>query len=130
MAIRRFLRACTVEPLAPDDWDIALSWNMTVPPGIRAALLMREIDADDVHSTLSAPVLVVHGRSDAIVLPSMAQHVIDICDTAQPAWYDTGHFPFWEGPDLFNQELEAFVGALAVDATTSTGGAREAALQS
>jgi pimeloyl-ACP methyl ester carboxylesterase len=121
VAIRRFLRACTVQPLAADDWDIALSWNMTVPPGIRAALLMREIDADDVLSTLSVPVLVVHGRSDAIVLPSMAQHVIDICDTARPAWYDTGHFPFWERPDRFNRELEAFVGALAV-ATASTRG--------
>ena len=72
-----------VQPLAADDWDTALCWNMVVPAGVRAALFMREIDADDVVSTLTVvPVLVVHGRSDAIVLPSMAQHVLDICDSA------------------------------------------------
>lgn len=113
-AIRRFLRACTVQPLATDDWDTALCWNMVVPAGVRAALFMREIDADDVLSTLTVPVLVVHGRSDAIVLPSMAQHVLDSCDSARPAWYDdTGHFPFWEKQDRFNRDLRDFVGALA-----------------
>jgi pimeloyl-ACP methyl ester carboxylesterase len=87
---------------------------MVVPAGVRAALFMREIDADDVLSTLTVPVLVVHGRSDAIVLPSMAQHVLDSCDSARPAWYDdTGHFPFWEKQDRFNRDLRDFVGALA-----------------
>src|SRR2546423_1580267 len=70
-AIQRFLRACTARPLGDDDWSSALSWNMIVPAEVRATLISRELDADDILSTLTVPVLVTHGRSDAIVLPSM-----------------------------------------------------------
>jgi non-heme chloroperoxidase len=109
-AIQRFLKACTAQPLAGDDWSTALCWNMVVPAEIRGALIAREIDADDVLSDLSVPVLVTHGRSDAIVLPSMAEHVLDACPTAEPSWYDgVGHLPFLEDPVRFNRELAAFV---------------------
>ena len=84
--------------------------NMVVPPEVRAALLAREIDAGDVLSRLSVPVLVTHGRSDAIVLPSMAEHVLDACGTAEPSWYDgVGHLPFLEDPVRFDRELGEFV---------------------
>jgi non-heme chloroperoxidase len=87
-AIRRFLRACTARPLSSDDWSRALCWNMVVPAEVRGALISRELDADDVLANLSVPVLVTHGRSDTIVLPSMAEHVLDVCGTAKPSWYD------------------------------------------
>jgi non-heme chloroperoxidase len=109
-AIQRFLRACTARPLGDDDWSSALSWNMIVPPEVRAALISRELDADDVLSTLTVPVLVTHGRSDAIVLPSMAQHVLDVCETAEASWYEgIGHMPFWEDHERFNRELADFI---------------------
>ena len=54
--------------------------------------------------------LVTHGRSDDIVLPSMAEHVVTVCKTAQPSWYDgTGHMPFLEDAGRFNRELADFV---------------------
>jgi non-heme chloroperoxidase len=105
-AIRSFLRACTVQPLSDDDWSTALSWNMVTPAEVRGALISREIDGDDVLSTLSVPVLVTHGREDAIVLPSMAEHVLEVCGTAEPSWYDgVGHMTFWEENERFNREL-------------------------
>jgi non-heme chloroperoxidase len=108
-AIRRFLEACTATPLSQDDWAAALCWNMVVPPEVRHALIAREIDADDVLSNLSLPVLVTHGRADTIVLPSMAQHVLDVCGPAEPSWYDdVGHMPFLEGAARFDRELGAF----------------------
>lgn len=108
-AVQRFLRACTAQPLTSDDWSAALCWNMVVPAEVRGALISREIDADDVLSELSVPVLVTHGRSDAIVLPSMAEHVLDICRTAEPSWYEgVGHMPFLEAPARFNRELAEF----------------------
>ena len=110
-AIQRFLRACTAHPLGNDDWSTALCWNMVVPAEVRGALISREIDADDVLSDLSVPVLVTHGRSDAIVLPSMAEHVLDTCRTAEPSWYeDVGHLPFLEDPARFNRELAELAG--------------------
>ena len=78
-ATRRFLRACTVDPLDADLWESALCWNMVVPPQIRGALIAREIDADDVLAALSVPVLVIHGLEDSIVLPSMARHAVERC---------------------------------------------------
>ena len=61
-------------------------------------------------STLAIPVLVTHGRSDDIVLPSMAGHVTEVCPSAQPSWYDgIGHMPFVEDSPRFNRELADFV---------------------
>jgi non-heme chloroperoxidase len=108
-AIRRFLRACTTRPLDEDEWTTALCWNMVVPPEVRGGLIAREIDGDDVLSSLSAPVLVSHGRDDAIVLPSMAEHMLDICKAAVASWYDdVGHMPFWEDANRFDRELDEF----------------------
>jgi non-heme chloroperoxidase len=109
-AIRRFLRACTAEPLDDDVWDAALCWNMLTPPEVRGALLAREIDMADVLARVSVPVLVTHGRQDAIVLPSMAEYALAICPTAVPSWYDgSGHMPFVEAAQRFNRELSGFV---------------------
>jgi pimeloyl-ACP methyl ester carboxylesterase len=109
-ATRRFLRACTVNPLDPDLWESALCWNMVVPAQIRGALIAREIDSDDVLAALSVPVLVIHGLEDSIVLPSMARHVVEHCPTAVASWYDgIGHMPFVEAQERFDQELTAFV---------------------
>ena len=111
-AMKRFLRACTAKPLSAEEWNSALCWNMVVPAQVRQALFAREIDADDVLSRLSVPVLVTHGRADAIVLPSMAEHVLGVCGTARASWYDdVGHMPFVEAPDRFDRELRELAGA-------------------
>lgn len=108
-AVQRFLRACTAEPLDEQDTRTALAWNMVVPPSVRGALISREIDGSAEFAVLSIPVLVSHGREDAIVLPSMAEHVLDACGTATPAWYDgVGHMPFWESAERFDRELAEF----------------------
>jgi pimeloyl-ACP methyl ester carboxylesterase len=36
----------------------------------------------------------------------MAAHVLQVCPTATPSWYDgVGHMPFAEDPERFNREL-------------------------
>jgi non-heme chloroperoxidase len=105
-ATRRFLRACTSGPLDDDELAAAFAWNMVVPPSVRGALFSRELDGSDVLAGVSVPVLVTHGHDDAIVLPSMAEHVLSVCDHATPSWYDgVGHMPFWEASDRFDREL-------------------------
>lgn len=107
-AVRRFVRACTARPL-PDDLEQAvLAWTMAVPPEVRGALLARELDATDVLTGLSVPVLVTHGLQDAIILPSMAEHVLATCPTATASWYyGVGHLPFVEDTERFDRELAA-----------------------
>jgi non-heme chloroperoxidase len=110
-AMLRFLRACTVRPLSDHDSSMALAWNMVVPSEVRGALFARELDADDVLSRLSVPVLVTHGLADAIVLPSMAEHLMEVCGTARASWYeDVGHLPFLEDSDRFDRELAELAG--------------------
>jgi pimeloyl-ACP methyl ester carboxylesterase len=107
--ILRFLRACTARPLDPDDWSTALAWNMVVPPAVRGALIARSIDATDVLAGLAVPVLISHGRRDEIILPSMAEHALRVCPTAEASWYeDAGHMPFVEDAARFDRELARF----------------------
>jgi non-heme chloroperoxidase len=83
---------------------------MVVPPEVRGALISRSIESDDVLAILSVPVLVAHGRTDTIVLPSMAEHVLAVCATAEASWNDgIGHMTFWEDAQRFNRELGDFV---------------------
>ena len=107
-AMRAFLRACVVKPLAADDFETALCWNIVVPARIRANLAAREIDGDDVLRALELPLLVSHGRVDTVVLPAMAEHVLATCPTAEASWYEgVGHTTFLEDPERFNRELAA-----------------------
>ena len=105
-AMRSFVRACVVKPVPDDDLETAMCWNVTVPPAIRANLAAREIDCDDVLGALEMPLLVTHGRADTVVLPAMAEHVLNTCPTAEASWYEgTGHVPHLEEPERFNGEL-------------------------
>lgn len=109
-AIRGFVRNCTVRPLPRDDYETALCWNIIVPPKVRSALVTRTINSDDVLSTLEKPVLMTQGRSDAVVLPAMGDHILKMCRTSTASWYpDVGHAPFLEETARFNRELAEFV---------------------
>ncbi|MGE3875852.1 MAG: alpha/beta fold hydrolase [Parvibaculaceae bacterium] len=109
-AVRAFIHGCTVQPLPREEYESALCWNMVVPARIRAALLTRIIDSDDVLRMLGRPVLVTHGRSDTVVLPAMGERILKMCARSRPSWYDaTGHAPFLEDTPRFNSELAAFV---------------------
>jgi pimeloyl-ACP methyl ester carboxylesterase len=106
--VRSFVRACVAKPLPAADFEAALCWNIAVPARVRANLAAREIDDDDVLRALDVPLLVTHGRSDVVVLPAMADHVLATCPTAVPSWYEgVGHAPHLEAPERFNRELAA-----------------------
>ena len=105
-AMRSFVRACLATRVPDDVLETAVCWNVLVPATIRANLAAREIDSDDVLRSLRVPLLVTHGRADAVVLPAMAEHVLATCPTAKASWYDgVGHVPHLEQPERFNQEL-------------------------
>jgi pimeloyl-ACP methyl ester carboxylesterase len=105
-AMRSFVRACVVKPVSDDDLETAVCWNIVVPAPIRANLAAREIDCDDVLRALEVPLLVTQGRADVVVLPTMAEHVLATCPTAEASWYDgVGHVPHLEEPERFNREL-------------------------
>ena len=105
-AMRSFVRTCLAKPLSDDDLETAVCWNVVVPATIRASLVAREIDFDDVLRSVKVPLLVTQGRADSVVLPAMAEHVLATCPTAEASWYDgVGHVAHLEEPERFNREL-------------------------
>jgi pimeloyl-ACP methyl ester carboxylesterase len=109
-AIRAFVHGCTARPLPDDDYATALCWNIVVPAKIRAALVTRVIDSDDVLSALDRPVLMTQGQCDTVILPAMGDQILRKCRTSTASWYtEAGHAPFLEDPLRFNRELAEFV---------------------
>jgi pimeloyl-ACP methyl ester carboxylesterase len=107
-AMRRFVRGCVAKPLAADEFETALCWNIVVPAQVRSGLSAREVDNEDVLRALEVPVLVTHGRADSVILPAMAEHILATCRGAEASWYDgVGHAPHLEEPARFNRELAA-----------------------
>ena len=105
-AMRSFVKTCLVKPLPADDVETAICWNIVVPAQIRASLVARNLDYDDVLRALEVPLLVTQGRADSVVLPAMAEHVLATCPTAEASWYEgVGHIPHLEEPERFNREL-------------------------
>jgi non-heme chloroperoxidase len=108
-AIRRLLRACLVKPVAQDDFEEILAFNMVVKPAVRGAMTQRELDFASLLEGVTVPVLVTHGRADTVVLPAMSEYILTHCKTAQASWFDgVGHASFLEEPARFNTELKQF----------------------
>jgi pimeloyl-ACP methyl ester carboxylesterase len=112
-AVRGLVHAFAATSLPTDDLESLLCAAAAVPAQIRTNLFAREIDSDDVLQGLRLPLLVSHGRADAVVLPAMAEHILSICATAHASWYDdVGHVPFLEATSRFNHELAELTRAM------------------
>ena len=86
---------------------------MAVRPDVRASLAARDVVGDDALQSLSVPILVTQGRKDTMVLPSMAEHILNLCPMAEASWYEgVAHGPFIEAHERFNEELAGFVHAV------------------
>ena len=104
--MRSFVRACAATPIADDVLETLICSAVAVPAAIRANLAARDLDFDDVLGELEVPVLLSQGRSDSVVLPAMAEHILETCPTAEVSWYEeVGHASFLEDSERFNREL-------------------------
>ena len=82
---------------------------MAVPPRVRAALVTRVVNSDDVLGMLEIPVLMSQGSDDKVILPAMGNHILKVGRTSVASWFsDIGHAPFMENPTRFNRELAKF----------------------
>jgi non-heme chloroperoxidase len=106
---------CFVKRLPREDYERVLCWTMIPTPVVRAALLNREVNGDNVLGSIDVPVLITHGRKETLALPAMAEHVASRCQTVRISWYDDcGHGPFLEDLKRFNDELREFVVSVCV----------------
>jgi non-heme chloroperoxidase len=104
-----FIEACARQWDAPDFVQYVAA-AMVVPPHVRAALLGRPLDADDLYRAINIPVLFTHGVHDAAAPLAAAQHGHAITPNSGLSIYENaGHAPFMEAPERFNRELAEFV---------------------
>jgi pimeloyl-ACP methyl ester carboxylesterase len=108
-----FLRACHVQPVPPEEHALMLSYNLRVPPNVRAAMGGRAAAYDAVLRSVQVPVLAIHGSEDCFILPAMTAYTARTCPNARALSYEgVGHAPFWEAPERFNSDLAAYLEAL------------------
>lgn len=104
-----FVEACALQWNA-SDFAQQVAAAMVVPPYVRAALLGRPLDTDDLYRAIDIPVLFSHGAHDAIAPLAAAQHGHAITPNSELSIYENaGHAPFMEEPERFNRELAEFV---------------------
>jgi len=109
-ATRAFVHGCFEKQPTADDFETMLSFNMMVPPVVRANLGGRALDATEVMSKLKIPVLVTHGDKDRNSKIGTAQYTAKTIPGAKLSIYEgIGHAPFYEDAARFNAELAAFV---------------------
>ncbi len=98
------------KPLPPETHFRTLGFNLAVPPNVRADLLARTLDNDDVVAGLHVPVLVTQGAQDRILDPEASRRLADRIPGATLSVYPrAGHAPFVDNPARFNRELRSFV---------------------
>jgi pimeloyl-ACP methyl ester carboxylesterase len=109
-ATRSFVHGCFEKQPTADDFETMLSFNMMVPPVVRANLGGRALDATEVMSKLKIPVLVTHGDKDRNSKLGTAEYTAKTIPGAKLSVYQgIGHAPFYEDAARFNTELAAFV---------------------
>lgn len=90
----------------------ALSQTQKTPPHVAAACLelILSADAREDLKTLKVPTAVLHGRHDALLPLSGGEHLAKHIKGAKLVVFEnSGHAPFLEEPDAFNEALGTFL---------------------
>ena len=112
-ATRDFLSHCVATPLPAAELELMLTYNLMVPPAVRAAMGGRPAPYELVLRSLNVAALAIHGAQDGMVLPAMAHYTVRNCAHAEALIYEgIGHAPFWETPERFNADLATWLDGL------------------
>jgi pimeloyl-ACP methyl ester carboxylesterase len=110
-----FLDACYAKKPSEAEFRRALAYNMRVPAFVRRAIggwSTEPAPTIEALKKVTVPVLITHGRKDALILPAAAEMTAAAIPHARVSWFDEcGHSPFAEDAARFNKEALAFVQA-------------------
>ena len=109
-ACKEFVGLCRNDAWPVAEADQRLGAALSVRPDVRAGMLAREQDNDEVWRGFGKPTTIGYGTADRIIRPASSSHLTDLMPGAQVHVYEAaGHTPFLEQPDLFNADLRTFV---------------------
>ena len=107
------VRLCFAQEPSTEEMYTMLGWNLSVPPYVRQALFSRAFDNDDLLPRIRKPVLITHGRKDAVVKPSIVdQHKVGMAHAEIHRVDNAGHGAFWDDAPAYNQRLREFTASL------------------
>ena len=108
-ALDSLLDLCFAHKLAPEDRELMLGYNTSVPSYVRQALFSRTIDNDDLLPKLRKPVLITQGADDPIVKPAVIDQQMSRIRQAQVRMMpNAGHACFWNQAATYNRHLQEF----------------------
>ena len=109
--IRVFFSMEFSDPDLIDMYTAAVSgytYDIAVNNALRAQL--REVDYTESLQALPVPALIVHGRHDAVLSPSVAAALQRLIPKARLKYIEqSGHLPFVEQPEAFVEAVHAFL---------------------
>ncbi len=99
---------------SPDWSSNALAMGAMVPPFVDRALRKHKAANSDLVGKLDLPILVIFGKLDtAMQEAAVAKLMSQLPRSRAIRFDDTGHSPFAEDPERFNQELSSFVDSVS-----------------
>jgi pimeloyl-ACP methyl ester carboxylesterase len=109
-----FFSQCLTEPHSTKQREDAVGWGLETDPETLVAtqLAPRLMDEDGVRALLSridCPILVIHGRDDAIRPWASGERLAELADGALAILEGSGHFPHARDPVKVNLLLRDFV---------------------
>ena len=98
-------------PPAQDDVDWMLSEISRAPATIAASIIFDQTVQDyrPVISKVDVPALLIFGRDEKLIPLAGAEYLMEnLPDARLEIMENSGHCPFLEEPELFNQKIEQF----------------------
>ncbi|MBV8741076.1 MAG: hypothetical protein JOZ12_04780 [Sinobacteraceae bacterium] len=111
-SLNSLLRLCFIRELSAEENYLLLGASLTVPPHVRQALFARAFNNDDLLPRLRKPVLVTHGKEDAVVKPEVIERQMTRIPKLETHLFaNAGHACFWDDAPAYNRCLSDFVSA-------------------
>ncbi len=108
-AMRAFIEACHAAPVAAAWLEAQEEAAAAVRPDVRGAMTRKPLNHEALLRGLHLPVLLVHGKEDAIVMPETTRALRHLIPHARAHFLPgIGHYPFAEDAQGFNRILGAF----------------------
>ncbi|NKB43131.1 MAG: alpha/beta fold hydrolase [Alphaproteobacteria bacterium] len=91
------------------DKSAQVAMGLMMPAYVRRAMAGRKLDNTDIADQVSIPVLLSRGSEDIMMPANDSEVAMDTLSDAEFSFYeDTGHLPFFQHPDRYNEELAEF----------------------
>lgn len=114
--LAEFIPAAFKDPPSEEHAALVLGETLRLPASVASAIIFDQTVQDyrDVLPAVDVPVLVITGADEKLVPIKTQQYIVDQSPNGRLVVLpESGHCPFLEEPERFNEEVDAFVQSLS-----------------